>query len=267
MPTPANEYSTRPEQSKPTVPDPESMPLPGPAAVPPPPEYGTPNCESPRRITYSEACRPYTRGMRPLVKPVGVGASPSCCRKLRPILEVTSEEVAEIPRTLLRIAMGSPGTLALGIIGNVGSHSPAHWPPLPRGALGEPGAAGSQRSPEDDAARGPAPGPPADADQLRAASSLVWAALRSSANRLTSCCCSPNLRWMSVSAAAAAFWLDWASATALSAFCFASRAADSLFTCSVRARCRLSITCRELAARLCPAAAVAMTSSGLAAVR
>src|ERR1700761_1380061 len=171
MPTPANEYSTRPEQSKPTVPDPESMPLPGPAAVPPPHEYGTPNCDSPRRITYSDACRPYTRGIRPLVKPVGVGASPICCRKLRPILEVTSDEVAEIPRTLLRIAMGSPGTLALGTIGSVGSQSPAHWPPLPWGpcgALGEPGFAGSQRSPEDDAARGLAPGPPADADQLRA---------------------------------------------------------------------------------------------------
>ena len=163
--------------------------------------------------------------------------------------------------------MGSPGTLALGTIGSVGSQSPAHWPPLPGGALGEPGAAGSQRSPEGpdvDAARGPAPGPPADADQLRAASSLAWAALRSSARRLTSCCCSPNLRCTSVSSATAAFWLDWASATALSAFCLANRAADSLFTCSVRARCKLSITCRELAARVWPAAAVAMTSSGLA---
>src|SRR5271156_4564829 len=187
MPTPANEYSTRPEQSKPTVPDPESMPLPGPAAVPPPQEYGTPNCESPRRITYSEACRPYTRGMRPLVKPVGVGASPICCRKLRPMLEVTSDEVAEIPKTLLRIAIGSPGTLALGTIGSVGSHAPSHSPPLPRGALGEPGAPGSQRSPEGPgvgAAWPLAPGPPARADQLRAASSLAWAALRSSARRL-----------------------------------------------------------------------------------
>src|SRR5256886_10672508 len=36
MPTPANAYSTRPEQSKPVVPEPEPMPLPGPAAVPPP---------------------------------------------------------------------------------------------------------------------------------------------------------------------------------------------------------------------------------------
>src|ERR1700744_5310936 len=206
MPTPANEYSTRPEQSKPTVPDPESMPLPGPAAVPPPHEYGTPSCESPRRITYSDACRPYTRGIRPLVKPVGVGASPNCCRKLRPILEVTSEEVAEIPRTLLRIAIGSPGTLALGTIGNVGSHSPAHLSPCPRGALGEPGAAGSHRS--DDAARGPASGPPAARGQLGGASSLAWAALRSSPSRVTSCCCSPNLCCAEVRAATAAFWLD-----------------------------------------------------------
>src|ERR1700759_5279201 len=164
------------------------------------------------------------------------------------MLEVTSDEVDIVPRTLLRIAIGSPGTLALGTIGNVGSHSPAHLSPLPRGALGEPGAAGSHRS--DDAARGPAPGPPADADQLRAASSLAWAALRASARRLISCCCSPNLRWTSTNAATAAFWLDWASATALSAFCLANRAAESLFTCSVRARCKLSITCRELAARV-----------------
>src|SRR5580692_6502830 len=97
------------------------------------------------------------------------------------MLAVTSDEVAEIPRILLKIAIGSPGTLALGTIGSEGSHSPSHWPPLPWGALGEPGAAGSHRSPEDDAARGPAPGPPADADQVRAASSLAWAALRSCA--------------------------------------------------------------------------------------
>src|SRR5271163_4738417 len=175
MPTPANEYSTRPEQSKPVVPEPDPMPLPGPAAVPPPHEYGTPNWDSPRRITYSDACRPYTRGIRPLVKPVGVGASPICCRKVRPILAVTSDEVAEIPKTLLRMAIGSPGTLALGTIGSVGSHAPSHWPPLPLGAAGEPGAAGSHRSPDGpdvDAARAPAPGPPAVADQLRAASSL-----------------------------------------------------------------------------------------------
>src|ERR1700761_7732095 len=163
MPTPANEYSTRPEQSKPVVPAPESMPRPGPAAVPPPHEYGTPNCDSPRRMTYSDACRPYTRGILPLVKPVGVGARPNCCRNSRPMLEVTSDEVDIVPRTLLRIATGSPGTLALGTIGSVGSQSPAHAPPLPLGASGEPGPAGSQRSLEDDAVRGPAPGPPAGA--------------------------------------------------------------------------------------------------------
>ena len=183
------------------------------------------------------------------------------------MLDVTSDEVDIVPRTLLRIATGSPGTLALGTCGSVGSHAPSHWPLLPVGRLGEPGAAGSQRSPGDDAARGPAPGPPAGADQLRAASSLAWAAFRSSARRLTSCCCSPNLRWASVRAATAAFWLDWASTTALSAFCLANRAAESLFNCSVRARSRLSITCRELAAKVWPAAAVAIMSSGLVAVR
>src|ERR1700742_1098389 len=129
----------------------------------------------PRRITYSEACRPYTRGILPLVNPPDAGARPSCCRNLWPMLDVSSEEVDIVPRTLLRITTGSPGTLALGTIGSVGSQPPAHAPPWPLGASGEPGAAGSQRSPEDDAARGPAPRPPAGADPLRAAPSPAWA--------------------------------------------------------------------------------------------
>src|ERR1700739_4321621 len=62
-PTPAKLYRTNPEQSKPTVLAPESTPLLGPFGVPPPHEYGNPICEDPRRITYSTACRPYTRGM------------------------------------------------------------------------------------------------------------------------------------------------------------------------------------------------------------
>src|SRR5947209_11052261 len=186
------------------------------------------------------------------------------------MLEVTSDEVDIVPRTLFRIAIGSPGTLALGTCGSVGAHAPRQLPPLPVGRPGEPGAAGSHRSPGDpgdDAARCPASGPPADADQLRAASSLDWAALRSSASRVTSFCCSPNLRWAPVSAATAAFWLDCASPTALSAFCLASRAVDSLFSCSVPARCRLSITRCELVASVWPPAAVETMSSGFLAVR
>src|SRR6202012_832520 len=140
------------------------------------------------------------------VKPGGGGPSPNCCRKLRPMLEVTSDEVDIVPRTLLRIATGSPGTLALGTIGSVGSQAPSQFPPLPCGRLGEPGAAGSHRS--DDAARGRASGPPAGADQLRAASRLAWAGVRSSPSRVTSCCCSPNLCCAEVRAATAAFWLD-----------------------------------------------------------
>src|SRR5258708_16520184 len=122
MPTRANEYSTSRERPHPFGPGECRTAVWGPEAVPPPHEYGTPNCDSPRRITYSDACRPYTRGILPLVKPVGVGANPICCRKLRPMLEVTSDEVAEMPRTLLRIAIGSPGTFALGTCGSVGSH-------------------------------------------------------------------------------------------------------------------------------------------------
>src|SRR5436305_711120 len=122
------------------------------------------------------------------------------------MLEVTSDEVDIVPRTLFRIAIGSPGTLALGTCGNVGSHPPSQVPPLPCGRLGEPGAAGSHRS--DDAARGRASGPPADADQLRAASSLAWAALRSSPSRVTSCCCAPKLCCAEARATTAVFWLD-----------------------------------------------------------
>src|SRR5579875_1240760 len=238
------------------------MPRLGPAAVPPPHEYGTPSCESPRRITYSDACRPYTRGMRPLVIPVSLGLRmPSFCRKLRPMLAVTCDDVAEIPRTVLMIAIGSPGTLALGTIGRVGSHSPSHCLESPGRALAGP--PGSHRSRD----REPACVPPPGADQVRAASSLAWAASRSAARRLTSACCAPNLRWAAVRADTAASCLACASAAARSAFCLASRAADSLLTCSVRARCRLAITCRELAASVRPALAVAMMSSGPAAVR
>ena len=50
-------------------------------------------------------------------------------------------------------------------------------------------------------------------------------------------------------------------------FCFANRTAESLFNCSVRARCRLSMTSRELDAKVWPAAAFAIISSGLVAVR
>src|ERR1700757_772023 len=124
MPTPANAYRISPEQSNPTVPAPSSIPWLGPAAVPPPHEYGTPICDIARRITYSEACLPYTRGMRPLVMPVSFGRRiPSCCRKLRPRFEVTCDDVAEMPRTELMIAIGSPPTNALGMAGSVGSQS------------------------------------------------------------------------------------------------------------------------------------------------
>ncbi|COU96790.1 Uncharacterised protein [Mycobacterium tuberculosis] len=47
----------------------------------------------------------------------------------------------------------------------------------------------------------------------------------------------------------------------------ASRAADSVFTRSVRARCRLAITAWELALRVLAAVTVAMISSGLLALR
>src|SRR6478609_10440721 len=122
MPTPANAYRIRPEQSNPTVPAPESIPLLGPAALPPPHEYGTPIWDAARLITYSDACLPYTRGMAPFVYPVGVGRMPILRRKLRPMSAVYCAEVDDMPSTELMIAIGSPLTNALGIAGNVGSH-------------------------------------------------------------------------------------------------------------------------------------------------
>src|SRR5262249_34893535 len=96
------------------------------AAWPPPHEYGTPICDMPRRITYSEACRPYTRGICPLVKPVSVGLRmPNCCRNCLPMFAVTCDEVAEMPSTELMIAIGSPLTKALGTMGKVGSQTEA----------------------------------------------------------------------------------------------------------------------------------------------
>ncbi|BAX92298.1 hypothetical protein MSG_02149 [Mycobacterium shigaense] len=188
---------------------------------------------------------------------------PSCCRKPFPIWAVTCVEVAEIPRTWLITATGSPGTLALGTIGSVGSQ-PSHLRPPTGGA--DAGAPGSQRSPDV----GP-PGAPRPVDQVAEASwacwSFSWAASRSAASRVTCSRWSSNFCFELVSAATAASWLAFASVAALSAFCLASRAADALFTCSVRARCRLSITFWELADRVRAAVAVAMMSSGLRAVR
>src|ERR1700677_37634 len=126
----------------------------------------------PRRITYSEACRPQTRGIRPplgeLVMPVSSGLRmPSPCRKLFPMLAVTCVEVAEMPNTWFITATGSPWMLALGTAGSVGSHSPSHLRP-PTGGTAAPGDPVSHRSPD-----GGTPGPPLPADHCRAASSLA----------------------------------------------------------------------------------------------
>ena len=83
----------------------------------------------------------------------------------------------------------------------------------------------------------------------------------------SSCTCwSPNVLCAWVSASTAESWLACASATALSAFCLASRAADSLLTCSVLARWRSAITCCDEIASVWPAAAVSMMSAGSLAV-
>src|SRR3954453_20349404 len=99
------------------------MPLLGPAALPPPQDYGTPICDPARLMTYSDASLPYTRGIAPLVKPLGVGRIPSFCRKLRPMSAVACAELDAMPRIVLMIAIGSPPTNALGIAGSVTSHS------------------------------------------------------------------------------------------------------------------------------------------------
>ena len=158
------------------------------------------------------------------------------------------------------IAIGSPLTKALGMAGRVRSH----WLDCAPGAFA-PGVRSQS------AATGVAPGAAAGAAGAgaagRAAASLAWAALRCALRRSSSACWEPNTRCASVRLATAASWLDCASAAALSAFAFASRAADSRLTCSVRARCRSAITCWELMAIAWPAAAVRRASAGSAAVR
>ena len=133
------------------------------------------------------------------------------------------------------IAIGSPLTNALGIAGSVGSHAVSQFPVPESRAPGARSqfAAGSPAA----AAAGWAAGwPPAGADQLRAASSLACAAARSAVSWSSSACCDLNVCCACVSAETAVCWLASASVTAVSAFCLANRAADSLFTCSVRAR-------------------------------
>src|SRR5262245_48243352 len=123
-PTPANENWVSPEQSKPTVLAPESMPVVGPVGLPPPQEYGTPIWEAPRRITYSMACGPRTRpGATPAVG--AGGASPKLLKNFRPRSMVTWVACVVAASDALAIASGSPGAPELISFGSVGSHSPS----------------------------------------------------------------------------------------------------------------------------------------------
>src|ERR1700728_1516114 len=124
-PTPAKLYRTSPEQSKPTVLAPESMPLLGELCVPPPHEYGTPICDDPRRMTYSTACRPDTRGL-----PLGVVVLPPRWmprppRNCFPRSRVLWVALAVACSDWLAIATGSPGAPALITGGSVGSQAPS----------------------------------------------------------------------------------------------------------------------------------------------
>src|ERR1700733_3836758 len=141
-PTPAKLYRTSPEQSKPTVSAPESTPLLGPFGVPPPHEYGTPIWEDARRMTYSTACRPYTRGI-----PLGLlvllppRLSPSPLRNCRPKSKVVWVALAVACSDWLAIATGSPGAPALITGGKVGSHTPSSaWAGMAR-VISRPNAA------------------------------------------------------------------------------------------------------------------------------
>ncbi len=215
-------------------------------------------------MTYSDACRPYTRGIAPLVKPVGVGRMPIFWRNWRPMFWVTCAEVDEIPRTVLMMAIGSPLTNALGIAGSVGSHAVSHFWPAWAGAAGA-------RSQSPAAACGGRPGAGAvgalDADALFTWASWACADARSAVSRFSSPCWALNVCCACCSAATALSWLVWALTVAWSAFCLASRAADSRLTCSVRARCRSAMTLSLLAASVCPVAAVLTMSPGSDPVR
>ena len=153
-----------------------------------------------------------------------------------------------MPSTALMIAIGSPLTNALGIAGSVGSHRRV---PVAGGRVGPRRAvpsppAGFDATPRRGRwlARPPAP--------TTCGPRRAWPG-RPRARR--SACpvrpAGPEGLLRRVSAETAASWLACASMTAWSAFCLASRAADSLLTCSVRARCRSAITCWALAASVC----------------
>ncbi len=111
----------KPEQSKPTVPAPDSMPVDGPVGLPPPQEYGTPICVPPRRMTYSMACGPRTR---PGATPAGAPPMPMLDRNLRPRSMVAWVACAVAASDALAMASGSPGAPALSTWGRVGSHCP-----------------------------------------------------------------------------------------------------------------------------------------------
>src|ERR1700694_1447378 len=96
-------------------------------------------------------------------------------RRLVPRLAVTCAEVDEMPSTELTIAIGSPPTKALGTAGSVGSHWESHWPGAAAAAAGAAALVPcSQRSPLG-AGGAPLGRPLAEADQLRASSSLACA--------------------------------------------------------------------------------------------
>src|ERR1700743_1593029 len=125
-PTPAKLYRTSPEQSKPTMLAPESMPLLGELGVPPPHEYGTPICEEPRRITYSTAWRPYTRGI-PLALVLGglpPRLIPSPLRNCCPSPSVVWVAWAVACSDWLAMATRAPAAPALIVGGRIGSSAP-----------------------------------------------------------------------------------------------------------------------------------------------
>ena len=170
-----------------------------------------------------------------------------------------------MPSIALMIAIGSPLTNALGIAGSVGSHrlSPSCRLPgrravgcaIPVGGRVRAWRRGGGRSgglPAAPTSCGPRRAWPArrPARAVSRSSSACWV--------LNVCCASRQRRHR-----ASAGWLP-RPRRPRSAFCLASRAADSLFTCSVRARCRLVITCCALTDNVWPAAAVFEDVGGVA---
>ena len=236
----------QPRRSKPVMPAPESIPLLGPAALPPPPRSRAPPSAPFHGDWEASPVDP------PSVRsPAGRGVGDAGVVGLQDaqlLQEAAAHAGGDLrrggrdPQHLVEHREGSPGTLALGICGSVGSH------PSPLAAanrLGGPRGS-CRRSRVSAVARPRCTGTTRRPARIRELGRTVWSAACASSRSAAGATCSrwsSNLCLDSVSAATAASWLDFASAAALSAFlCLAAAPPTPCSPVRSRARCRLAMT-------------------------